>query len=77
MQRRLRGNGGRGGNGGGGAGGPSIGIAHLFGAAPAQKDVVIEVGQGGEGGLGGVPGEPSLVGEPGKSAQVLELGSGG
>ena len=70
------GNGGRGGNGGGGAGGPSIGIAHVVGAAPAQKDVTIEVGQGGEGGLGGVP-DPALVGESGKAAQVLELGSGG
>lgn len=67
------GRGGLGGNGGGGAGGPSAGIAHLFGAAPAQKDVTIEIGAGGEGGLGGVPGA-SLQGATGEAAQVLQLG---
>lgn len=67
------GKGGAGGNGGGGAGGPSAAIAHLFGAAPAQEDVELVVGEAGAGGLGGNPAVETGAGADGMAVKVLEL----
>lgn len=65
--------GGGGGHGGGGVGGPSIGIAYLFGLAPAQEDVSIQVGEAGAGGLGGNPYVTGSAGDDGVSAEIASF----
>lgn len=63
------GRGGDGGYGGGGLGGPSIGIAFV-GAAPAQRSVTFELGEGGRGGLAPTS---SGAGEDGLVTSSIEL----
>jgi hypothetical protein len=60
-----------GGASGGGAGGISAGIVWTGDEAPAQADVLIEIGTEGDGGLGGEPGVNDGI--DGVAQTVLEV----